>query len=100
MKIPPARYKNAQRAKLKHHNWKRGDIFAYRFKSKSFPRFDLFYEKYLLFQALTDEAEDNFGYLSTAVQFFNKLFDDIPYDLHIENLKILPVDNANRFFSK
>jgi hypothetical protein len=96
-KTPPVQNEINVRANLKHHNWKKGDVFAYRFESRDSVKFH-FYNKYILFQALTDEEEDNFGYLSTTVQFFNKLFDNIPCDLNIENLKILPIDNANRFF--
>lgn len=94
----PLKNETVQKASIKRHNWKTGDVFSYRFKSECSKKFGL-YEKYILFQALTDEEQDNFGYLSTIVQFFNKAFVNIPNDLDIEKLNILPVDNADTFFN-
>lgn len=97
LETPLLRNVITKKTNLKHHGWKEGDVFAYCFESTVSKKFNL-YKKYILFQALTDEEEDNFGYLSIVVQFFNKAFDKIPYDIDVENLEILPVDSANRFF--
>ena len=91
--------KTVKKSNINRHNWKTGDVFSFCFKSDWSKKIGL-YEKYILFQALTDEEYDDFGYLSIVVQFFNKAFINIPNNLDIKKLNILPVDNANTFFDK
>lgn len=95
-KKPPMYDTQTDKVNLEHHNWKIGDVFAYRFESK-YSKQNNMYKKYILFQVLSEEREDDFGYLYVKVQFFNKLFNDIPNNCCVKNLQILPMDEANRF---
>lgn len=77
--------------------WNVGDVYAYQFHKKT-PCEDLFSDKYIVFQKLSDEEWFE-GKKVSRIQVFNKIFDKIPQLSELDDVKILPLDSPEKFIT-
>lgn len=74
--------------------WNVGDVYAYCFNTADSKKMGV-YGKYILLQKIEDN--DFFGDTLSLVRVFDKLFDEIPENIKIDNLRILPFSLPKSF---
>ena len=74
--------------------WNVGDVYAYCFHTEEAKEKEYF-GKYILIQKLGDN--DFFTDTLSVVRVFDKLFDEIPTDINLENIRLLPFSLAKTF---
>lgn len=83
---PQPKRKDYQKYKIDIHNpWDVGDVYAYRISEKK--QGEMQKEKYLLFRKVGNK---NDGGLSSVIEFYNEIFEEIPDRECIKHLSILP----------
>ena len=72
-----------------------GDVFSYQFHSRASEKLN-YQGKYIVFQKIESRTNGR-NLLCPHVIFFDKLFDKIPTQIDVEQLRILPFDPPERF---
>lgn len=92
---PQPKRKDVESTSIITNPWNIGDVYAYCFHSKrSINRGT--YGKYIMLQKIGDVTYMD-GRKLSLVQVFDKIFESVPSEVNIDDMRILPFDVAERF---